>query len=77
MSLEDATKEVRAVREWEETKEEQKLRWTEVDYDIVKEFVNKICLKAEHKMLATGKLEGAHYAAMREVLEEYKEKAKC
>ena len=33
---------------------------------------NEICLRAENKMQITGKLEGAHYAAMREVFEELK-----
>ena len=38
--------------------------------EIIKEFVEAVEAKAEEKMLMTGKLEGAHYAAMKELSEE-------
>lgn len=34
---------------------------------VVREFVEKVERKAEDKMLKTGKLEGAHYAAMKQL----------
>lgn len=34
----------------------------------VREFVSVVCVEAERTMLATGKLEGAHYAAIQRVL---------
>ena len=37
---------------------------------VLTQFVNEVCLRAEEKMLETGKLEGAHYAAMRQVYAE-------
>lgn len=36
--------------------------------EIIKEFVEQVERKAEEKMLKTGKLEGAHYAAMKELI---------
>lgn len=36
----------------------------------VREFVAEVERRAEAKMLKTGKLEGAHYAAMKELLTE-------
>ena len=38
--------------------------------EIIKDFVKAVEAKAEEKMLMTGKLEGAHYAAMKELSEE-------
>jgi hypothetical protein len=35
-------------------------------------FVQEVERRAEEKMLLTGKLEGAHYAAMKQVAEEWK-----
>ena len=37
-------------------------------YEVVRAFVERVNRKAERKMVHTGKLEGAHYAAMREEL---------
>lgn len=39
---------------------------------IVQMFVQEVEYRAEEKMLKTGKLEGAHYAAMKQLLEEWK-----
>lgn len=45
---------------------------------IIEDFIEKVERKAEEKMLITGKLEGAHYAAMKEVAKDYeKGKMKC
>lgn len=38
----------------------------------IEEFVREVERRAEQKMLLTGKLEGAHYAAMKQLLEEIK-----
>ena len=40
--------------------------------DIIIEFYNDVCKRAENKMLKTGKLEGAHYASMKEIVDEIK-----
>jgi hypothetical protein len=40
---------------------------------IISGFVESVERRAEEKMLKTGKLEGAHYAAMRQIFEEYKQ----
>lgn len=37
-----------------------------------KEFYAEACKRAERKMLKTGKLEGAHFASMKEMMEENK-----
>lgn len=37
---------------------------------VVEDFWRKVCARAEAKMLATQKLEGAHYAAATEILAE-------
>jgi hypothetical protein len=39
---------------------------------IIMEFVEQVERRAELKMLSTGKLEGAHYAAMKEIAAQYK-----
>jgi hypothetical protein len=39
---------------------------------IVQMFVEAVEYRAEEKMLKTGKLEGAHYAAMKQIIEEWK-----
>lgn len=36
-----------------------------------KEFYEEVCRRAESNMLKTGKLEGAHFAAMKQVKEEW------
>ena len=38
--------------------------------DAVEKFVELVERRAESRMLITGKLEGAHYAAMKQVLQE-------
>jgi hypothetical protein len=38
--------------------------------DIIIEFYNEVCKRAEDKMLKTGKLEGAHFASMKEIIDE-------
>lgn len=38
-------------------------------------FIQEVERRAEEKMLKTGKLEGAHYAAMKQVAEEWKSNA--
>ena len=43
---------------------------------IVEEFCEAVERKAEDKILITGKLEGAHYNAMKELREDYRERAK-
>lgn len=40
---------------------------------VVTMFVQEVERRAEEKMLKTGKLEGAHYAAMKQVAEEWKQ----
>ena len=40
---------------------------------IVSMFVETVEYRAEQKMLKTGKLEGAHYAAMKQLSQEWKE----
>lgn len=37
-------------------------------------FIQEVERRAEEKMLKTGKLEGAHYAAMKQVAEEWKKR---
>lgn len=37
---------------------------------VLRRFYDDVCRRAEHNMEKTGKLEGAHYAAMRSVLAE-------
>ena len=37
---------------------------------ILLDFYQQVCEMAEHKMLTTGKLEGAHYASMKQLLSE-------
>lgn len=44
--------------------------------DIIRMFVAKVESRAEKKMLRTCKLEGAHYAAMKELLAEMEEVAR-
>lgn len=39
---------------------------------VITMFVQEVERRAEEKMLKTGKLEGAHYAAMKQVAEEWK-----
>lgn len=46
------------------------------ELEIIQDFYDEVCKRAEAKMIATGKLEGSHYAAMREVLEEKKKELK-
>lgn len=40
------------------------------ELDAIRRFVEDVERRAEAKMLKTGKLEGSHYAAMKEVLKE-------
>jgi hypothetical protein len=40
---------------------------------VITMFVQEVERRAEEKMLLTGKLEGAHYAAMKQVAEEWKQ----
>jgi len=40
---------------------------------IIANFIERVERQAEEKMLKTGKLEGAHYSAMRQIFEEYKQ----
>ena len=44
------------------------------EFDIVQDYYNEVCRRAESNMLKTGRLEGAHYAAMQQVLEERRAK---
>lgn len=44
----------------------------EIIISIIEQFVEQVERRAENKMLLTGKLEGAHYAAMKEILAEIK-----
>lgn len=74
MSLKDSIKEIRELREAEEDLEEAELKWMKMSYEMIEEFVDKVCKRAEEKMLVTLKLEGAHFASMMELLKEYKEK---
>lgn len=43
---------------------------TDADKEVLKLFVEKVERRAEDKMLRTGRLEGAHYAAMKELMRE-------
>lgn len=56
-------------REMEEWDKEMKARFV-----IVQEFYDKVCKLAESNIEHTGKLEGAHYAAMQTILKEYESK---
>jgi hypothetical protein len=38
--------------------------------EAIKAFYAEVCRRAENKMLETHKLEGAHYASMREIMQE-------
>lgn len=38
--------------------------------EAIKDFYAKVCERAESKMLKTGKLEGAHFASMKEIIAE-------
>jgi hypothetical protein len=40
---------------------------------VITMFVQEVERRAEEKMLKTGKLEGAHYAAMKQVAEEWRQ----
>jgi hypothetical protein len=40
---------------------------------IVQMFIQEVEYRAEEKMLKTGKLEGSHYAAMKQVADEWKQ----
>lgn len=40
-------------------------------FDVIRQFVAEVERRAEDKMLKTGKLEGAHYAAMKQVAAEW------
>ena len=40
---------------------------------VISVFVQEVEYRAEEKMLKTGKLEGSHYAAMKQVAEEWKQ----
>ena len=45
------------------------------EYEVVRAFVERVNRKAARKMAHTGKLEGSHYAAMREELSALKRRA--
>jgi hypothetical protein len=40
---------------------------------VISVFVQEVEYRAEEKMLKTGKLEGSHYAAMKQVADEWKQ----
>ncbi len=40
-------------------------------FDLIRKFIAEVERRAEDKMLKTGKLEGAHYAAMKQVAQEW------
>ncbi len=44
--------------------------WWRTDLDVIEKFVSEVNRRAEQKMEMTGKLEGAHYAAMTAVISE-------
>jgi len=52
-------------------KDKNLARLKDVDV-VIKDFVARVELRAEEKMLKTGKLEGAHYAAMKEIAKSLK-----
>jgi len=43
------------------------------DKKIIQGFYKDVCKHAEEKMLETGKLEGAHYAAMKQLMKEWED----
>ena len=43
-----------------------------IDKAAVLSFYNRVCAMAERKIEMTHKLEGAHYASMRQLIEEYR-----
>ena len=43
---------------------------TKTELAVIEGFVARVCERAEANMLKTGRLEGAHYAAMTAILEE-------
>lgn len=38
---------------------------------VIKDFYREVCDLAESKMLKTGKLEGAHFASMKEIIKKF------
>ena len=42
---------------------------------IISKFYDEVCRMAEEKMIKTGRLEGAHFASMQQLMKELKEKA--
>jgi hypothetical protein len=44
--------------------------WERVQVVVIRDFVEAVERKAEEKMLKTGQLEGAHYAAMKQLRDE-------
>lgn len=44
--------------------------YTSEQIDAINDFYNRVCDLAERKMEMTLRLEGSHYAAMREIIEE-------
>jgi len=47
------------------------------EQEIIDKFVEAVERRAEAHMLKTGKLEGAHYAAMKQLQREWREKARA
>lgn len=48
--------------------------WNQLALGYIKIFVAEVEKRAEEKMLLTGKLEGAHYAAMKQLVKELEDK---
>jgi len=46
---------------------------TNEELKIIERFYQEVCDMAEQKMLMTGKLEGAHFASMQQVIKEQKD----
>ncbi len=66
---EDAESVIEHYEEWEDAGVEW-MPENQSDEDLLLAFFHEVCRRAEEKMMITSKLEGSHYAAMREVVDE-------
>lgn len=57
--------------EWKRLDGEEKQCYVNIERDIIRAFYAEVCRIAEENMLKTSKLEGSHYAAMKQLLEKY------
>jgi hypothetical protein len=62
---------VKLLTDFSHSKTEHKQAWSRIEYRILRAFVAEANRRAELNMLKTGKLEGSHYAAMKQIISEY------